>query len=315
MQKGAKSANSASPKKSVKRQRRSTTVSHKQLNGGKFSPSTNPPDVTAQPWYPLNLSWTGYPGVTSFSTVIEKFRAQLDPNGHGLNPADFKTADAQAFRLQFRIKKVTVWNLTGKALSLTVYDDLEQNNTDKDQLGGWTDCGGVNCFPAIGFLYPYSHANRVHRPDKVLKDTVICQTTASGASDTILYHLSILWRFDGSVKAMSVIPSNEERLLRSIQNLANHIEGNQPSTIEKVVNGIKTTAAVVSVIAAEESPGPSAGIFSLPRQRPSPVETEPRSDLAARLARFVLDELGTPRSPGVEGVTPPSSEFSFGHGL
>lgn len=140
--------------------------------------------------------------------------------------------------------------MSGKALSLTVYDDLEQNNSDKDQLGGWTDCGGPSYFPAIGYVYPYSHSNRVHRPDERLKDTVIFNTTASGSSDSILNHLHLLWRFDGSVKALSVLPSQEEVLLSSIKDLSAEIKAGQPSTFDKVVDGVKSAATLVTIAAS-----------------------------------------------------------------
>lgn len=294
MQKGDKSQKQHINPQRRKTRARSALVTRKQLTGGKFTPPSNPPDVTAQPWYPLVLSWTANPGLTTFSTLVAKFRAELDPHSTGFNQAIFASGDPKSFRVQFRFKKVVTWNLTGKAISLTIYDDLEQNNTDKDQLGGWTDCGGPSYFPAIGFIYPYSHANRVHRPDEKLKDTVIFQTTASASSDTLLMHLSVLWRFDGSVKALGTLPSNEERLLAAIKNLAGQIRQNQPSTLSRVVDGVRKTASLVSVIAAPEGPGPSAGIFSLPlevHEDPPPL-IDSASALVSRITSLVLQELG-----------------------
>lgn len=237
---------SAKPRR---RNRNSAYITTRQLNGGHFSPPSNPPDVTAQPWYPLTLSWTDTPSTVTFDKCLDIFKRQLDPSGHGLNPASYNSNTGTPFRVQFRFRRIQVWNLTGRALSLMVWDDLEQNNSDKDQLGGWTDCGGVANFPAIGFTYPYSHANRVHRPDPNLKDTVICMTTASGSHDSILYHLSLLWRFDGSVKVLGTLPSAEERLLRELSTLTQAIKDSQPSTVDRVLDGAKVAASVIAVAA------------------------------------------------------------------
>lgn len=248
MNTGAKSKSSKRVKESQTRKQRrprQPPVTQAQLSGGKFTPPTNPPDITAQPWYPLTLAWVGKPGSVTFTSIIKYFRAELDPRSTGLNQNPNNSNAVSSFRVQFRFRKVIVWNLSGKALSLSVYDDLEQNNTDKDQLGGWTDCGGPAYFPAIGYVYPYSHANRVHRPDELLSDTVVYVTTASSQNDSVLNHVHLLWRFDGSVKALSVLPSHEEELLDAIRK-------NQPSTFEKVVDGVKATAALVAVAAGTQ---------------------------------------------------------------
>lgn len=239
----------AQAEKPRRRNRGASFVTSRQLNGGHFSPPTNPPDVTAQPWYPLTLSWTQKPGSVTFDHVIKAFKAQLDPNSSGLNQEDYNKNTGKPLRVQFRFRRIQVWNLTGRALSLTVWDDLEQNNTDKDQLGGWTDCGGASTFPKIGFTYPYSHANRVHRPDPNLSATVVFQTTSSGQNDAILCNLALLWRFDGAVKVVGTLPSAEELLLSEISTLTQSIKDSQPSTVDKVIDGAKVAASVVAVAA------------------------------------------------------------------
>lgn len=229
---------------------RSQNVTSRQVKGFKYSPPINPPDTTAQPWYPLCLSWLSGPGAVKFDKVVTVFKAQLDPMGTGLNPNPNNSNDKKSFRVQFRFLRVAVWNLSGRAISLTVWDDLEQNNTDKDQLGGWTDCGGIASFPCIGYQYPMSHTNRVHRPDELLHDTVIFNTTASSNKDNIMAHLHILWRFDGSVKVISEIRTPEQDLLEAIAGLTQGIKDAQPSTIERVVDGAKTVASVVAIASA-----------------------------------------------------------------
>lgn len=227
----------------------SHTVTSRQVKGFKYSPALNPPDVTAQPWYPLTLSWLSKPGTVTFDKVISVFKAQLDPTSCGLNPAANNSNSKGSFRVQLRFTRVAVWNLSGRAISLTVWDDLEQNNTDKDQLGGWTDCGGIASFPCIGYQYPLSHANRVHRPDELIHDTVVFSTTASGSTDNIMAHLHILWRFDGSVKVIVEIKSPEQELLEAIAALTKEIKDAQPSTVERIIDGGKTIASVVAVAA------------------------------------------------------------------
>lgn len=227
---------------------KSAAVTRAQLNGGKFSPSVNPPDTTAQPWYPLVLSWVSIPGNVLFKHLLENFKRQFDPLNTGLNPTS-------KFAIQIRFRKVSVWNLTGKALSLSVYDDLVADNENKDQLGGWTDCGGPAAFPAIGYTYSYAHANKVHRPEKTNEGIIVYNTTASSASDSVLNHLAILWRFDGSVRALSVLPSHEERLLAGISSITAEIKAQQPSTFEKVIDGVKSVASLVTIAAAARSDG------------------------------------------------------------
>lgn len=237
-------------KKNQSRGPRARNITSRQVKGFKYSPSLNPPDVTAQPWYPVTLSWLTKPGTVTFDTVVTAFRKQLDPNSTGLNQQPNNSNSKNSFRVQFRFTRVAVWNLSGRAISLTVWDDLEQNNSDKDQLGGWTDCGGVSSFPCIGYQYPLSHANRVHRPDETLHDTVVFSTTASSNGDNLLCHLHCLWRFDGSVKVIAEIRSPEQELLEALVALTAEIKASQPSTADRVLDGVKTVAQVVTVASA-----------------------------------------------------------------
>lgn len=141
--------------------------------GGKFSPSVNPPDTTAHPWYPLVISAIIAPGDFTFKTLIERFQAQLNAGKLTFNSADFNSDKGEPFRIQIRFQTVAVWNLTGRIVSSTIWDVEEQTTNDakqreKDQLGAWVDCGGPQAFPCVGYHYPESYRNKVFRPDPIL---------------------------------------------------------------------------------------------------------------------------------------------------
>lgn len=71
------------------------------------------------------LSYIHHARDVSLGTLADNFKRTLDPTGSGLNPKTWNTDDVKPFRFQHRLQKVSVWNLTGRALSLTVFDDLE----------------------------------------------------------------------------------------------------------------------------------------------------------------------------------------------
>lgn len=182
--------------------------------GRKYTPPTNPPDVTAQPWWGVTLSAIRKPGNYSFKDLHDDFFTQVGGT-NTFNQTSWDSDASNAFRFQVRISKVSVWNLTGRLISLVVWDIEEINYIDAqhkevDVLGSWVDCGGPSHFPTVGYYYPSTHSRRVFRPDPRYKDYNIL-TTQGFKTDSILYHLKIEWRSDGvpGNKPLAFIPSVE----------------------------------------------------------------------------------------------------------
>lgn len=241
------------------------TIKEKSGNkGGRFTPPSNPPDTTASPWYPLTLSQIVAPGEFTFKDLIDVFQSQLNASKTTFNSRDFNTDTGEPFRVQIRFDSITVWSLTGRIVSLTVWDVEEQttNSSDqreKDQLGAWVDCGGASCFPAIGYRYPPAYREKVYRPDPRYAGLSIA-TTTGGTRDSILYQIRIHWRTDSLPKfsvATQPIRDLETRLAKlqadidSLNEVSNDIHASQPSTITKIVEGIAIVASYVAPLVAE----------------------------------------------------------------
>lgn len=246
--------------------------------GRKYSPGPNPPDVTAQPWWPITISAIRKPGDYTFDQLISDFLLQV---GKGLtfNPTDWTSDKGSPFRIQFRFQKVAVWNLTGRIVSLVVWDIeeityIDKVHTEKDTLGSWIDCGGSSTFPAIGYVYPATHHRRVFRPDPRYQGYKILTTTAS-SSDSILYHLKVEWRSDGNPAPTPGIRFPAvERILKdlgpridkvavAVEKAEKDREDSSNSVLRTVVDGIGYTASVVYPVARASLLGDSTTIASL----------------------------------------------------
>nr|AOR51385.1 ORF1 [Chaq virus-like 2] len=246
--------------------------------GRKYSPGPNPPDVTAQPWWPVTISAIRKPGDYTFNNLIADFLAQVG-KGNTFNSADWNSDKGSPFRLQVRFQKVAVWNLTGRLVSLVVWDIEEINyvsnsdHTEKDTLGSWIDCGGSSTFPAIGYNYPASHHRRVFRPDPRYDGYKIL-TTSSSSTDSILYHIKIEWRTDGlPAPTPNVSYPQSERLIRNlgprIDKVAAAVEKAEKdreesnSVIKTVIDGVGYAANVVYPVARHSLVGDATTIASL----------------------------------------------------
>lgn len=235
----ANELNSNLPKKKSSG-RRSTNV----FRGNPYTPLSNPPGTTAQPWRPLVISSINAPGDYTFTSLIEDFQAQLNTSKFTFNTVSFNTDTGTPFRIQIRLEKVSVWNLTGKILSLSVWEIPEpsttQATTEKTQLGSWVDCGGPSCFPSVGYNYPESHRHRVYRPDPLLAKQVILSTT-SAAGDRILCHLHILCKTDGFPKFPTVGDIVSESLRNIEASTGALSSASKPSIVDHVVDGAALT--------------------------------------------------------------------------
>lgn len=188
----------------------SGVVTHKQLSGFKYSPLASIPESTPRPWYPIVVSYTGAPGDTTAPYLYKAFCDQIDKSCIFIKGIDDRGTSGS---VDVRFQRVEVWNLTGRALSLTVWDPPAQDTgnaeagSNYDQLGGWTDAGSSSEFPRIGYSYPLSVQTTPHEI-QWNKGTgfKVVTTTASSNSDTLLLRYHLLWRVPGPVVYTTVIP-------------------------------------------------------------------------------------------------------------
>lgn len=232
-------------------------VTHKELKGFKFVPSLQIPDSNPRPWYPLVVTATTSPGDWTLTQVYQYMLIQLDPDATSMKEFIHGT-------VLIRIQSVEVWNLTGKAVSLTVWELPAQDYSDSnagytyDQIGGWTDAGGANSFPRIGYRYPYSVSGIGHICTNTSGNNAkVITTTASSGSDSVLHRFHILWRVPGPVKYTTVLPrspstqyladasaSSAERIVKED---AAHSESNSKRIVSKIVPVLKEILAKIPV--------------------------------------------------------------------
>lgn len=232
-------------------------VTKKQMNGGRFTPPTNPPDVTYIPWNSVTLviSHTGQLSlkVNNIKTYIRK---QLDPTGRGFNPAD--SGDSR-FVIQYRILKVQSWNLTGRVIALSIDDfiDSSADSGGRDQLCGLVDTGTSTHTPAVGYQLPSAHSHHVLRTDDKQANEYIIDVSAPGSDQCITY-ISMLYRFDGPAKHPTVLSPIVE-VQKTLDRLSNRImKYKEPSKMELVLNGVKYVAEAVAVLSGVDLPSTSS---------------------------------------------------------
>lgn len=224
-------------------------VTKRAMSGGKFTPPTNPPDVTYMPWHPVTL-------VISHSSNLEfkvndiktYLRSQLDPTSRGFNKLD--TGDSR-FVVQYRVLQVTSWNLTGRVISLAVedYRDTAANTGGREQICGLVDTGSSLHTPAVGYTLPHSLASHVLRTDDKYAEEYVFIVSAPSGNQCITY-VKTLYRFDGPARHPKVLsPLNEiERVVTKISNKISKM--NEPSTLELTLNGVKYVAEAVALVGA-----------------------------------------------------------------
>lgn len=185
-----------------------TPVTHKQLRGYKYSPSASIPETTPRPWYTLVVSYTAAPQEVDAVVFYHALIKQLDPEHVFIRDPDVSSPP----QVTIKFISIEVWNLTGRAVSLSVWELPEdtaanQPGTSVDQLGGWTDAGGVDTFPRIGYKYPLAFAAQSHQLNPYNDNGFkICTTTASSDKDTLVHRFHIQWRVPGAVTYTVTLP-------------------------------------------------------------------------------------------------------------
>lgn len=228
----------------------SAAVTTRQLTGYRYSPSASIPETTPKPWYPLVVNYTSTPEEITAGYFVSYILKQLDPDSITFRPAGSESGRVGA-SFELRFNKVEVWNLTGKAVSLTVWEPANQYKANDpgytyNQLGGWTDSGGDNSFPRIGYSYPFSLQQETHTLNYANANTFkLITTTASSSSDTILHRFHLHWRVPGPVQFTTVIPHSPavQDVLKSLSDslIATKIfEKTTQSQTDKIIDWLRT---------------------------------------------------------------------------
>lgn len=225
-------------------------VTTRSLNGGKIITTLDPPVVTYQPWNHITLAWITAPKDINFGDLVNQIKVQIDPNNNGFLQ--------QGLCLQMHVHSVRVWNLTGKTVALTVYDFHDSD--DSDQLCGLMDAGSKVGIPRLGYELPLAHRNSVQRNDSKTGARKL-YTTSAASSDSILQYVRMEWRFDGPVKGPTLdldYAKQTFEVLKDTQVQVAHMRADtkklvdlQPSTVERIINGITHHAAEVAMLGYE----------------------------------------------------------------
>lgn len=190
-------------KKTSRRASGTRIVRERDLTGYKYSPSGDIPESTPKPWYPLVVAYTDTPQEIDAGELLSRFSTQIDKDGKTFRT--YTNATGGDLTLEVRLQRVEVWNLTGRAVSLTVWEPPTQDYSASNpgytfnQLGGWTDAGGTDTFPRIGYVYPNAVQRQAHTINYSGANTnfKVITTTASSANDTLLHRFHIHWRAPG----------------------------------------------------------------------------------------------------------------------
>lgn len=236
-----------------------TDLNHR---GGKINVSTNPPQITYQPWYNLIIAKTHSGGLDfTPAKLVDAVKAQLDPHKHGFTDKDF--------RLQVRVHLVRCWNLSGRTIALAIDDYSVRNKSDQEQVCGLVDSGTALHTPACGYKLSSSLSNIVLRNDADDKDDVIIHVIAPTNNACITY-VDVTWRFDGPI----ALTGADKWFVTDMQRLVNHSASIAQATkkisptvsemlgmlreqlksgyIDTIINGITKTAEVVAVAGADD---------------------------------------------------------------
>lgn len=265
-------------------------VTQRSAHGGKITMSDNPPDVVSQPWNHITLVFTVGAEKVTIGNLHDRLVEQVDPNfafvaplimwnkpaetGNawrnvgGSSPGNF-TVHVTSPQFAMRLHSMRVWNLTGRAVSLTAYD-YSNASTGSETLIGIVDTGGVNRFPAVGYMLPMSLRNYIVRTTDIATAKANVFETTTGDGDRCMAYVRVEWRCDGASRVPTFVLSPGEKIHKDVakttksinklvemQETANSgiqsLVDAQPSTVKKIFNGVLETAAIVLPLAAETS--------------------------------------------------------------
>lgn len=224
----------------------------------------NPPDMIYMPWQHVTLVSFGSPisgqEVFQVNDILGLLRKQLDPHNRGFNQV--QSGDGR-FVVQFRLKTIRAWNMSGYMIALAVDDfvDTVGAKGDRDQMFSGVDTGSSTTIPRIGFQLPASHRSMVLRTDDTTGEEYLF-TVQVAARDRAMIYIDIEYRFDGPPKIHSVnspaiemvrVATSSRTVLNSIRETTEKIQEHQPDVMDELVDDVKKVASFVVPLAKYET--------------------------------------------------------------
>lgn len=266
----------------TKRKNRPSMTDHvtkKEMMGGRIPVPENPPDVAYQPWFHFTMVITGTSKIDiKIKDLNTYFKQQLDPQKSTFIQQEGNTKGS--FRVQFKIFSAKAWNLTGRVITLVV-SDINDIGKTVEQLCGLVDTGSPSHTPCVGYLMPAAYRGEIIRADVTMEDHHLI-LTQGGSGDKVLLQIRMAWRPDGPIVPVSIMDNSSAMvrnledirsdtslqtgmiktqtemtsrirdLIKEVSGLVRAMKSNQPSTTEKVVNGVRQVASFVLPLVLEE---------------------------------------------------------------
>lgn len=171
----------------------------KSVTGGQFKIPSSPPGISSKPWNRLTLVKIDKK-INEFylSELKAAFMKQLDEERRVIKEDP---------EIQVQLHSIKLWNLTGRAISLTPYDyttrvsGSSDTKRNQDQLGGFTSVASITEVPRLAYAWPDHLQNETldfksEGASGSTSDVYLAFITA-GDTDEICMHVSISWRFPG----------------------------------------------------------------------------------------------------------------------
>lgn len=177
-------------------------ITKDEVVGGKMAVPENPPDITYQPWMPLNVVMRS--GGDELKVTVDSLHmalvSQIDPLRHAFRADTDRDVNSEGGPiLQMRLRSVRAWNLTGHMIALSANDLTDNTKSNTDCLCGLVDTGSSAHTPAVGYKYPISHSDIVLRRSRTDKDDPLFHIITPAGDSTIIY-VNIFWRCEGPAK-------------------------------------------------------------------------------------------------------------------
>lgn len=177
------------------------------LKGQRLRLSPDPPSFTQIPWHPIVLSdnitfiVTANTKNYTASSISNIFKAQTGCK----QPND---------ELSFRLLRVSVWELSGKKVTLEVLD-LTVGLGANDFLAQLEDIPGRNQWARVGYSYPASQNLVIFSGNDT--ETLVTVTADNGSTICVRFH--VLWRF-----RFGTLPNRTISLPTSVQQRLSMLE-------------------------------------------------------------------------------------------
>lgn len=178
----AKRRNNTRRSRTSRMNQRLTQV-HNNIKGQHLSLTPDPPSFTQIPWHPIVLS----DNVTFLATTNTKNYTAASISGIFKAQTGCSQSTSE---LSFRLSRISVWELSGKKITLEVYD-LTIGLGANDYLAQLEDIPGRNHWARVGYSYPASQNLVCFSGNDT--ETLVTVTADNGSSICVRFH--VLWRF------------------------------------------------------------------------------------------------------------------------